>query len=220
LNRIINEPPRGLGKTSLLNYFSGNPSTPLRVKKLKEFFGFLKTIEKTAHQKPLSKTLAYIIKESGYQDHLNDGSEENMIRSDNLKELLVLSMKYDGLKPPLGVEKFLEDAALMSDQDTLENKNKKVRLMTVHAAKGLEFPCVFLSGLEEGLFPFVRFAGNTEYEEERRLFYVALTRAKEKLCLSFAYSRNFFGDRQINKPSRFINEIPSELFDNHVTYSM
>ena len=121
-----------------------------------------------------------------------------------------------------GVEKLLEDASLASDQDSImladEKKEKRdaVKLMTVHAAKGLEFKYVFVTGLEDGLFPHTR-DGETktgeDAEEERRLFYVALTRAKEKLFLSFANFRTIFGSRQINAPSEFISDIPADLLE-------
>ncbi len=222
LERIINEPPRGLGKTSLMNHLAGKTLPTARAKKMKDFFDFLKLIKDKLKTEPLSKSLGYIIKESGYQKNLNKKTEEGMMRSDNLRELLILSLKYDSLKPTLAVENFLEDTALMSAQDEIneEEKIKKgsVRLMTVHAAKGLEFPYVFIAGLEEGLFPYNKISsGKDEEEEERRLFYVALTRAREKLYLSFAHSRTLFGGRQMNSPSRFVNEIPPELFSDEET---
>ncbi len=219
LERIINEPSRGLGKTSLLTYIAGNPLPPARAAKMKDFLDFLKSTEKILQQKPLSEALKFIINNSGYKKTLNPKTEEDLARIDNLNELLVLSKKYDTLDPETGVERFLEDVSLISDQDEIKDDNKKirgsVRLMTVHAAKGLEFPYVFIVGLEDGLFPYIKGLsfGRDEEEEERRLFYVALTRAKEKLHLSFSYSRNLFGGRQINKPSRFINDIPQELFE-------
>ncbi|MFH1979091.1 MAG: UvrD-helicase domain-containing protein [Patescibacteria group bacterium] len=213
LERIINEPPRGLGKASLLNHLANHPSTPLRARKLKDFFEFLEKINKRLQTEKLSKIIPFIIKESGYAKHLQKGTEEDMMRADNLKELVLLSVKYDALEPLAGIEKFLEDVSLMSDQDTVEDRKKAVRLMTVHAAKGLEFSNVFIVGLEDGLFPYVRFGAVDDEEEERRLFYVAVTRAKQKLFLSFAHSRTVFGGRQMNSPSRFINEIPVELFE-------
>lgn len=215
LERIINEPPRGIGKIGLTNYLSGKSMSALKTKKVKEFFKFLGKTKEILQKEKLSKSLQLIVKESGYQNYLDDGTDEGVMRRDNLKELVSLSSKYDDFRPSVGIEKFLEDVALMSEQDNLEKKDKDgVRLMTVHAAKGLEFPNVFVVGLEEGLFPYGQFREHHEEEEERRLFYVALTRAKEKLFLSFAYSRNFFGSKQANKPSRFIEEIPQDLFNN------
>ncbi|MFC1756783.1 ATP-dependent helicase [Patescibacteria group bacterium] len=215
LERIINEPPRGLGKSSLLSHLSGKTLSTDRQKKILSFFKFLAEVKQKALGGTLASTLIYIIKESGYQKHLSDGSEEGMMRIDNLKELITLSTKYSKMEPQEGIEKFLEDVSLISDQDSIKNsKNSKgfVRLMTIHAAKGLEFPCVFVTGLEDGLFPYEK-PGEFNEEEERRLFYVALTRAREKLHLSFSHSRMVFGGKQLNRPSRFLNEIPIELFD-------
>jgi len=212
LERIINEPPRGIGKASLLNYFAGKKMAPDKQAKIKDFFELLKKIKKELRQKPPSKAILFIIKNSSYEKHLKDGSEEGIMRYENLNELANLALKYDKMDLPTGIEKLLEDVALLSDQDNINSKQKAIRFMTVHAAKGLEFSNVFVTGLEEGLFPYSRFGEPDESEEERRLFYVAITRAKERLFLSFAYSRNLFGGRQMNKPSRFIEEIPPELF--------
>ncbi len=215
LERIINEPPRGVGKTSLMNYLAGKSLPATKVEQIKKFFELLSQIKESLEKEKLSKAISLILKKSGYNSYLNDGTDEGLMRADNLKELVSLSLKYDDLEPPSGVDKFLEDAALMSDQDNLDTEKKdSVRLMTVHAAKGLEFPNVFVAGLEEGLFPYGQFREPLEEEEERRLFYVALTRAKQRLFLSFAYSRSFFGSKQTNNPSRFLNEIPPELFNN------
>lgn len=130
-----------------------------------------------------------------------------------MKELVTLATKYDSLPQGMGMEKLLEDASLASDQDTLMHKGKGVRLMTVHASKGLEFKYVFITGLEQDLFPHSR-SGNKakeDSEEERRLFYVALTRAEHKLYLSYAQLRTIFGMKQVNTPSEFIYDIPEHL---------
>ncbi len=126
---------------------------------------------------------------------------------------MTLATKYDLLPQGDGMEKLLEDAALASDQDTLMHKGKGVRLMTVHASKGLEFKYVFVTGLEQDLFPHARHDGKSkeDSEEERRLFYVALTRAEKKLYLSYAQLRTIFGSRQVNTPSEFIYDIPEHL---------
>jgi DNA helicase-2/ATP-dependent DNA helicase PcrA len=130
-----------------------------------------------------------------------------------MKELVTLATKYDALPQGDGIEKLLEDAALASDQDTLMHKGKGVRLMTVHASKGLEFRYVFITGMEQDLFPHSRSTGGKkeDSEEERRLFYVALTRAENKLFLSYAQLRTIFGNRQVNTPSEFIHDIPEHL---------
>ncbi|MFC1751637.1 ATP-dependent helicase [Patescibacteria group bacterium] len=232
LERVISEPPRGIGKASLVKYLSGRECTPSRVKKIKDFFLLMDNLNKILTKEKLSTAILKLAKKCGYWNHLNDKTEEGQMRLGNIKELVTLSTKYDNLENGLGAHKLLEDVALMSEQDALDkpirqtqgkqSKNvldNKVRLMTVHAAKGLEFSHVFLVGLEDGLFPYMNFTKKDEEEEERRLFYVAMTRAKEQLFLSFAYYRNFFGQKQINKPSRFISEIPEELFstDNEFT---
>jgi DNA helicase-2/ATP-dependent DNA helicase PcrA len=161
-----------------------------------------------------------VVKKSGIESELKEGGEEELERLENIKELATLALKYDNLENGAGVEKLLEDASLASDQDSLiindEKKKEKntVKLMTVHASKGLEFKYVFITGLEDGLFPHQRQnEGQTgeDREEERRLFYVALTRAKEKLFLSFADFRTIFGSRTINAPSEFIADIPADL---------
>ncbi|PIS13582.1 MAG: ATP-dependent DNA helicase PcrA [Candidatus Tagabacteria bacterium CG09_land_8_20_14_0_10_41_14] len=207
LERIINEPPRGIGRASLINYISERDMAPDKKNKVENFFNLLAKTKKIIAEKTLHESIAWLIKESGYKNHLDDGAEEGITRMENLKELTALSVKYDS------AEKFLEDIALLTDQDTMEENKKGIRLMTVHAAKGLEFSCVFITGLEEGLFPFSK-PGQTpeDEEEERRLFYVALTRAKKQIFLSFSRSRSFFGGKQMNKPSRFLNDIPEELF--------
>lgn len=129
---------------------------------------------------------------------------------------MTLATRYDELDPEEGVEALLEDAALQSDQDEIKDKEEKdaVKLMTVHAAKGLEFPYVFVSGLEEGLFPHERLDDKgIDEEEERRLFYVALTRAGKRLWLSYANSRMIFGSSRVNIPSSFLSDIDSELLE-------
>ncbi len=164
------------------------------------------------------------MKKSGIEQELSSGGDEDIERLENIKELATLALKYDNLENGAGVEKLLEDASLASDQDSLminqEKKERKevnaVKLMTVHASKGLEFKYVFVTGLEDGLFPHERQnegQSGEDREEERRLFYVALTRAKEKLFLSLANFRTIFGSRNINAPSEFISDIPADLLE-------
>ncbi len=167
-----------------------------------------------------------MVKKSGIENELSSGIEEDMERLENIKELATLALKYDNLENGAGVEKLLEDASLASDQDSLiinvqtkvgiPTEVGKIKLMTVHASKGLEFKYIFVTGMEDGLFPHQR-QNEThtaeDGEEERRLFYVALTRAKEKLFLSFANFRTIFGSRQINTPSEFIGDIPGDLLE-------
>ena len=131
-------------------------------------------------------------------------------RLENIRELGVLAGRYDGAPVPEGLQSFLESAALASDQDELKETTNAVRLMTVHASKGLEFPYVFITGLEEGLFPYLREGEEPEdKEEERRLMYVAVTRAQKKVFLSFAGARSVFGSRGCTEPSQFLSDISS-----------
>ena len=137
----------------------------------------------------------------------DDGEE----RLGNMQELINLSTKYDNEKSPDGVEKLLEEAALQADQDELTEEKAAVSLMTVHASKGLEFDAVFITGLEQGLFPSTREDEKRDPEEDRRLFYVALTRAKKRLFLSYANERLKYGSREYTIPSEFIDDIDARL---------
>ena len=156
------------------------------------------------------------MKRTGLEDELRKGGDEGLERLENLRELVTLATRYSEYDPEEAVEHFMEDAALQSDQDELKEKEEQdaVRLMTVHAAKGLEFPYVFITGLEEGLFPHERLDDSgVDHEEERRLFYVALTRAEKKVFLSFAHMRTIFGSQRVNVPSSFLSDISDELLE-------
>jgi len=218
LKRTINVPPRGIGKTTLLKIVEGKEeSLPAGMKiKMESFRELLRRIKKFALQNPPSKTILFIAQEVGLNQNL-EKTEEGVERLENIKELAVLASRYDKLNPEEGVEKLLEDTSLVSDQDSDKEEKEGVRLMTVHAAKGLEFSYVFITGLEEGLFPHDRDmdenVSEEEAEEERRLFYVAITRAKKKLFLSYAQTRTIFGSRGSNIPSEFILEIPDEFLE-------
>ena len=212
LKRIINAPARGIGKTTLLKIVEGkSEDLPTKMQlKIKSFWTLLERIKVFAQENKLSRTINYIAEESGILKELSK-SEEDVEREENIKELSVLAMRYDGMENnEKSVEKFLEDTALTTDQDSQKENVEAVRLMTVHASKGLEFAYVFVTGLEEGLFPHDRDERETEEEaeEERRLFYVAVTRAKKKLFLSYAQVRSIYGNRGVNIPSEFILEIP------------
>lgn len=190
--------------------------------KINNFYEILEKIKEKINTDNPSEVIKFVIKITGIENELLEGGEDENERLENIKELATLALKYDELDGGAGIEKLLEDASLASDQDSIminENRNTKVngvRLMTVHAAKGLEFKYVFITGLEDGLFPHERL-GETKYgedsEEERRLFYVALTRAEKKLFLSFANFRTIFGSRQINSPSEFISDIPQDIIE-------
>ena len=219
IKRIINLPPRGIGKTTLVKLFSGmQTELPSAMqKKIAGFYEILGSIKEDILTLPTSTALRAVVQKTGIEAHLKNGTAEDLERLENIQELVTLATKYDLLPLGEGIEKMLEDAALASDQDSLliEKKEKQngVRLMTVHAAKGLEFAHVFVVGLEQDLFPHQRRGESTteDREEERRLFYVALTRAEKKLFLSYATVRTIFGMRQVNTPSEFLHDIPAHL---------
>ena len=218
LKRVANVPPRGLGKVTLLSMLSGRESE-LKGKvaeKVSEFRRLIQRMNEKAKQAPASEVVTYVLKESGLERNLKEGDAEDIERLQNCYELVSLALRYDSLEAPLGLEKLLEDAALSTDQDELKEDRDAVRLMTVHASKGLEFPYVFIAGLEEGLFPYERDGENKsgeEAEEERRLFYVALTRAMKKVYLTHASMRSMFGSKLFGSPSQFISDIPEYLLE-------
>ncbi len=213
IKRIINAPPRGIGKTTILNYFANKELTPEAREKLNVFLKLLESIKNKITDSKPSDIIRFAMKESGYEKHLEQGGDDDKERLENLRELVSIASRYDHLEGPEGIENLLTDAVLMSEQDTLDKKQEAVRLMTAHSAKGLEFKNVFIVGLEDGLFPHNGFGNNgpEKEEEERRLFYVALTRAKDRLFLSFSISRIIFGAKQLNMPSRFLSDIPEHL---------
>jgi DNA helicase-2/ATP-dependent DNA helicase PcrA len=217
IKRIINTPARGIGKVTLVKLFSGglNELPASMQMKISSFYKLLDDVHEFAMVNKPSDTIKFIIEKSGLEDELKKGTEDDLERLENIKELVTLAIKYDGFDIEEGIDKILEDAALSSDQDSLINKPKPggVRLMTVHASKGLEFKYVFITGLEKDLFPHSRPGGGKkeDNEEERRLFYVALTRAEKKLFLCYASMRTIFGMKQINAPSEYLEDIPSHL---------
>ncbi|MCC6290681.1 UvrD-helicase domain-containing protein [Candidatus Nomurabacteria bacterium] len=221
IRRAINLPPRGLGKVTLAKIFSNQEaelSTKVRAK-LAEFRKILQTIREAIPAQKPSDLIRTVIEQTGLAKMWREGGPEEGERLENAKELATLALKYDHFPPQQGIEKLLDDATLASDQDSLDEKDQKkvgVKLMTVHAAKGLEFQTVFIIGLEQDLFPHRGRENENETrdtEEERRLFYVALTRAKEKLSLSYAQLRTIYGSRQVTLPSEFLSDIPSELLE-------
>ncbi len=219
LKRIINVPARGIGKTTVAKIFSGleeDLAAGVRVK-IAHFRNLLEKIGELAHKAKPSETLAFIIVESGLAAEWKSGKEEEAERLLNAYELVAFAARYDHLPPEEGLQNFLTDAALQSDQDELSEKKTGVRLMTVHASKGLEFDTVFISGLEDGLFPHQKITRENispeEAEEERRLFYVALTRARKKIYLSYAQVRTIFGRKEVNIPSEFVFDVPEEFVE-------
>jgi DNA helicase II / ATP-dependent DNA helicase PcrA len=222
LERIINIPPRGIGKITLLKLFSGNIqklSTKFK-EKIKDFVLLMSKIQKDLNTLIPSVAVKKIIKITGIEKMLKQSLiEDDEERLENIKELVSLALKYntivDSDNKTAGVEAMLSDAALASEQDTLLQNKPAVKLMTVHAAKGLEFEHVFISGLEYGLFPHERSGEQTlvEAEEERRLFYVALTRAKARVWLTHSAVRTIFGSKQVNMPSLFFSDIDNDMLE-------
>jgi DNA helicase-2/ATP-dependent DNA helicase PcrA len=223
IKRIINVPTRGIGKVTILKIFSGErDSLPAGTKiKVNQFFNLLKEIGKVALETKPSAVVKFIIQESGIEKELRDGNDEDKERLENMRELATLALKYDHLPIGEGIEKLLEEAALANDQDSLEKNENAVKLMTVHASKGLEFDYVFITGLEEGLFPHERMnsvKNKEDNEEERRLFYVAVTRARKKIYLAYANSRTIFGSTQMTVPSQFISDIDEQFLEMDQTF--
>ncbi len=238
LKRIINVPARGIGPKSFLAFMQNrlevHPHTITGVEEnsrkveqpfgvgvnkkagegLDQFKNTMGEMGKVLREKSASACIKHLLKIIRYQEYLQDETQRAEERWENVKEFVNLAHAYDTLPQPQGVEKLIEDAALMSETDEGDDQKPKVHLMTMHAAKGLEFPVVFMVGFEEGIFPHSRSLQNRqELEEERRLCYVGLTRAKEKIYITFALQRAHFGSIQANSPSRFLSEIPEKLLE-------
>jgi DNA helicase-2/ATP-dependent DNA helicase PcrA len=179
---------------------------------LAEFASLVRRLRSRIGVLPLPELLDDVLEASGYRAMLADGSEDGEERWANLLELREVTTRYDDLEPEDALDRLLEETALVADQDAYEGDADAVTLITLHAAKGLEFPVVFIAGLEEGLFPHSRALDDErQLEEERRLAYVGITRAKRRLYLSHAWRRATWGMGQAAVPSRFLLEIPAEL---------
>ncbi len=232
LVRIANEPPRGIGKKTLdswLECAKKSNSDPISIaredegKRLNIAISKQKSASQLANilhehalkiqeNGSLSAFFSNLLKDVGYLKSFENDTEEGAARLENVRELFSVAKKFDGVPLESAISSFLEEIALVSDTDSIDRNGNAVQLMTIHSAKGLEFPFVFLVGLEEGIFPHSRSAlSPAELEEERRLMYVGLTRAKEMAWLVSAETRTIFGSTQINAPSRFISEIPNHL---------
>lgn len=216
ITRAIATPSRGIGKVTLAKIINHQEENlPASAKeKIHLFRQTLSRIAKTIEEKSASEAVYFALTESGMWHLYSEKNAEDAERLENLKELVTVATKYDTLPLGTGIERLIEEAVLQSDQDELEKPKAGVKLMTVHAAKGLEFSVVFIAGLEEGLFPHERDgADGIDTEEERRLFYVALTRAKSLVYTTYARTRRIFGTRSENMPSVFITELDPEYRD-------
>ena len=230
LLRIINSPPRGIGNTTierLRNIAAENrlpvntviencdlyPELKNSVSKLRAFAELMASLREAANTMPLDQFYDLLIEKTGYVTALGT-SDEALARVDNIWELKSNIVNYMERTPEPTLAGFLDEIALYTDLDGLDDNGDSVIMMTIHAAKGLEFPWVFLVGMEDGIFPSLRSIGEIEdMEEERRLCYVAITRAKRRLTITAARRRMLFGHTSSNLISRFVDEIPDEHID-------
>ena len=238
VKRIINVPKRGIGATSLsrvedyaaahgLSFFEALmdceriPGLGKAVGKINEFVNFIRVQRSKLGYNSLKEILESIMDGTGYIEELKtENTEESLARVENVEELLSKLVTYEQSTDEPTLAGFLEEVALIADIDSLENSSDYVVLMTIHSAKGLEFPRVYLSGMEDGVFPSYMCINSddpTDIEEERRLCYVAITRAMKKLTMTCARARMVRGETQYNKMSRFVKEIPSHLIDKGQT---
>lgn len=222
LKRVFDTPKRGIGKVTVAKIFAGTEIPASAKAKVSKVYEFLDMIVEALETEPLSHIMQMIIVDSGMEKELLEGSSEDMERLENARELVSLTVRYNGIPGKEVLTQFLEDTSLQSDQDNDTKEKSGVRLMTVHASKGLEFDHVFVTGLEQDLFPHKnignRKRGKEEEEEERRLFYVAVTRARKHLYLTHAELRTIFGQKQINAPSEFLDDVPEDIAEHHDLY--
>lgn len=242
VRRIINVPKRGIGATTLnrvadyaaeqnLSFYNALkmaddiPTLGKSAAKIHPFVNFIQVMRSKLELISVSELLQEIIDETGYVKELEaEGTEEAQARIEDIDELISKVVTYEEGEEHPTLSGFLEDVALVADIDSLEEGSDYVVLMTLHSAKGLEFPKVYLAGMEDGLFPsYMSIAydsSSEDLEEERRLAYVGITRAKEELTITCARQRMIRGETQYNKVSRFVREIPSELLDGELRRPM
>jgi len=230
LLRIINTPARKIGKKTLeqvqtfaaqqdvalfraLERANEIPGIGRKAELLEKFVRLIKRFQGINHEYAAAGVIKHVIEESGYKTMLlADKTPEGEARLQNVTELVTVADKYEALEAGLSLSTFLEEVALISDLDSVEEGHNAVTLMTLHSAKGLEFPVVFISGLEEGILPHSRALYEPmELEEERRLMYVGITRAKNHLYLLYAQQRMLFGEFKQSAPSQFLHDLPEEL---------
>jgi len=231
-SRVVNVPRRKLGEKSLsqLGYWADahgltpwdslehldemTELAPAARSALTDFRDLLTELRAASQERRLVEVVDLLLLRTAYERYLKDGSPEGDDRWANVLELRGLASEYDGLPPGDGLQAFLEDSALMSDVDSMDERAQGMTLITLHMVKGLEFPVVFMLGMEEGLFPHSRSLDSPGgLEEERRLAYVGMTRAKDRLYLFHTFRRHLWGSANLNLPSRFLADIPPELVD-------
>lgn len=224
--RVVNVPARGVGAKSLLNFFAWKDAqqtsllqalqqaeecadlTPKARKSLSELGDILASLREISEDASVAGLIDSLLRRIDYLHYLDDGTAQGEARQENVKELLSVAREYQDE----GLAGFLEEVALVSDLDSADFSGDAVTLMTLHAAKGLEFPAVFMAGLEESILPHSRaLYDQNEMEEERRLCYVGMTRARQELYMTYASSRMLYGGVQHNPPSRFLSEIDGEF---------
>ena len=231
LLRIINNPSRKIGAKTLevIQSFATRTNISFwnallladeidglgtKSEAIDKFVKLIKELQELNTRFSAGGMIKHVLDLSGYKKLLDDGSVEGEARLENIRELITVAQKYDKLDKGISLSIFLEEVSLIADIDTLDNADNAVTLMTVHSAKGLEFPHVFIAGLEEGIFPHNRSLFDPQQlEEERRLMYVAMTRAMHSLYLLHARSRTLYGDSRSNAPSQFLADIDGNLVE-------
>lgn len=229
-NRVVNQPKRGLGAASLASLVrfaevegltmpeaaarAGEISDlrPVAAKALVSFSDMLAQIAETVERSPVAEVVDSVLNSTGYVEALqSERTIEAEGRVENLMELVGVAEEYDRRAPEGSLSEFLQEISLYTDIDQLSAQEDMLTLMTIHNAKGLEFPVVFIIGAEEGIFPHSRSLEEQNLDEERRLCYVGMTRAMKKLYFTYTATRNLYGSRSYNMASRFLDEIPQEL---------
>ncbi len=222
LRRVFDTPKRGIGKVTVAKIFAGEPVPKSAEEKVNKVYTFLDTIMERLETEPLSHVISMIIVDSGMEKEMLEGSSEDRERLESARELVSPTVRYDHMKGIEALPTFLEETSLQADQDNDTKEKSGVRLMTIHASKGLEFNHVFIVGLEHDLFPHKNIGNRKrtkeEEEEERRLFYVAVTRARKQLHLSYTELRTIFGQKQINTPSEFLDDVEDEIANHNDIY--